>query len=51
MTHRLNSRVVALIAAHNEERDLPRTLAALAHQTWRIDRVIVMADNCTDGTD
>lgn len=43
-------RVVALIAAHNEEHELPHTLAALARQTRPVDRVIVMADNCTDAT-
>lgn len=43
-------RVVALIAAHDEEEELPRTLAALALQTRRVDRVLVMADNCTDAT-
>jgi biofilm PGA synthesis N-glycosyltransferase PgaC len=43
-------RVVALIAAHNEEEQLPRTLASLASQTRPLDRILVMADNCTDGT-
>lgn len=43
-------RVVALIAAHNEEHELPHTLAALARQTGPVDRVLVMADNCTDAT-
>jgi biofilm PGA synthesis N-glycosyltransferase PgaC len=43
-------RVVALIAAHNEEEHLARTLAALRAQTRPADRVLVMADNCTDRT-
>jgi len=43
-------RVTALVPAHNEEVSLPVTLAALARQTRPPDRVIVIADNCTDGT-
>lgn len=43
-------RVVALIAAHNEEEHLASTLAALGAQTRPADRVLVLADNCTDRT-
>ena len=43
-------RVTVLIPAHNEERSLPTTLGALAAQTRQPDRVIVVADNCTDRT-
>jgi poly-beta-1,6-N-acetyl-D-glucosamine synthase len=43
-------RVVALIAAHNEEDQIADTLASLRAQTRPPDRVIVMADNCTDAT-
>src|SRR5579864_283606 len=43
-------RVVALIAAHNEEECLADTLASLAAQAWALDRVVVIADNCTDAT-
>jgi biofilm PGA synthesis N-glycosyltransferase PgaC len=44
------ARVVALVAAHNEEEQLPATLASLAAQNIPLERIIVMADNCTDGT-
>ena len=42
--------VTVLIPAHNEEAILPSTLPALLSQSRRPDRVIVVADNCTDGT-
>ena len=43
-------RVTVLVPAHNEESALPVTLGALARQTRQPDRVIVVADNCTDRT-
>lgn len=43
-------RVTALVPAHNEEVSLPVTLRALSQQHRPPDRVIVVADNCTDGT-
>ncbi len=42
--------VIAIIPAHNEEDRLARTLRSLANQTRQVDAVIVVADNCTDGT-
>ena len=42
--------VTVLIPSHNEEAILPSTLPALLSQSRRPDRVIVVADNCTDGT-
>jgi cellulose synthase/poly-beta-1,6-N-acetylglucosamine synthase-like glycosyltransferase len=42
--------VVILIPAHNEAEVLAGTLDALSTQTHRADRVIVVADNCTDAT-
>jgi cellulose synthase/poly-beta-1,6-N-acetylglucosamine synthase-like glycosyltransferase len=42
--------VTVLIPAHNEEASLPATLASLDAQALRPDRVIVVADNCTDRT-
>lgn len=42
--------VTVLIPAHNEEKILPTTLPALLAQSRRPERVIVVADNCTDGT-
>jgi biofilm PGA synthesis N-glycosyltransferase PgaC len=43
-------RVIILIPAHNEEFSLPATLNALGQQSQAPDRVIVVADNCTDAT-
>lgn len=43
-------RVTILVPAHNEEFSLPVTLAALKQQSRPPDRVIVVADNCTDRT-
>jgi poly-beta-1,6-N-acetyl-D-glucosamine synthase len=43
-------RVVVLLPAHNEEVTLTATLASLAAQTRLPDRVVVVADNCTDNT-
>jgi cellulose synthase/poly-beta-1,6-N-acetylglucosamine synthase-like glycosyltransferase len=42
--------VTCLIPAHNEEFSLPTTLGALREQTRPPDRVIVVADNCSDRT-
>lgn len=42
--------VTVLIPAHNEEASLPATLASLLEQSPRPERVVVVADNCTDGT-
>ncbi|HEX2145536.1 MAG TPA: glycosyltransferase [Glycomyces sp.] len=42
--------VTVLIPAHNEEERLPATLASLARQTVAPDRIVVVADNCTDAT-
>ena len=44
------SRVVALIAAHNEEGSIRATLRSLLDQDRRPDRIVVAVDNCTDGT-
>ncbi|WP_220454121.1 glycosyltransferase family 2 protein [Nocardioides immobilis] len=42
--------LTVLIPAHNEERGLRATLVSLLEQSHRPERVIVVADNCTDGT-
>jgi cellulose synthase/poly-beta-1,6-N-acetylglucosamine synthase-like glycosyltransferase len=42
--------IVALIPAHNEEEHLGGTLASLLRQTRPLDRIVVVADNCTDRT-
>lgn len=42
--------VTVLIPAHNEEVSLPATIASLRAQSHRPERIIVVADNCTDTT-
>jgi cellulose synthase/poly-beta-1,6-N-acetylglucosamine synthase-like glycosyltransferase len=42
--------IVALLPAHNEEADIGLALHYLAEQERPPDRVIVIADNCTDRT-
>jgi glycosyltransferase involved in cell wall biosynthesis len=43
-------RCTVLIPAHDEEAVLGATLESLRRQTRPPDRVVVVADNCTDGT-
>ena len=42
--------ITVLIPAHNEALSLPHTLTSLAAQTRPPDKIIVVADNCTDET-
>ena len=42
--------ITVLIPAHNEELSLPLTLRSLQEQTRPPDKIIVIADNCTDST-
>lgn len=42
--------VTVLIPAHNEEASLGHTIASLKSQSHRPERIIVVADNCTDST-
>jgi biofilm PGA synthesis N-glycosyltransferase PgaC len=42
--------IIVGIPAHNEEGSIARTLHALLSQTRRPDRILVVADNCTDRT-
>jgi cellulose synthase/poly-beta-1,6-N-acetylglucosamine synthase-like glycosyltransferase len=42
--------VTVLIPAHNEEVSLPSTIASLQAQSHSPERIIVVADNCTDST-
>ena len=44
------ARVVVLVPAHDEAASIGTTLRALQAQTRRPDRVVVVADNCTDDT-
>ena len=43
--------ILALVPAHNEEADIARTVEALLSQTRKIDRIVIILDNCTDGTE
>ena len=42
--------LVLVIPAHNEENGIAQTLMSAASQTMQPDRIIVICDNCTDGT-
>ena len=42
--------VIALVPAYNEELRITETLRSLINQTRPPDEIIVIADNCTDGT-
>ena len=42
--------VTVLIPAHDEESSLGQTIASLLTQSHRPERVVVVADNCTDAT-
>src|SRR5690242_20017572 len=42
--------VVVLIPAHNEEESIGATVEALLRQERIPDRIVVIADNCTDRT-
>ncbi|WOH18021.1 glycosyltransferase family 2 protein [Paenarthrobacter sp. GOM3] len=43
--------VTVLVPAHNESAGITETLLSLNNQTRRPDRIIVVADNCTDDTE
>jgi len=47
---RWSGQIVALIPAHNEEDSIQHTISALQAQTVPADRIIVIADNCSDET-
>ncbi|MGA8256500.1 MAG: glycosyltransferase family 2 protein [Nocardioides sp.] len=42
---------MALLPAHNEEASLPLAVESLKRQTHPPDRIVVVADNCTDRTE
>src|SRR4051812_47843466 len=44
------AKTVVVVPAHNEQDSIGRTIEALLAQTRRPDRIIVVADNCTDKT-
>jgi cellulose synthase/poly-beta-1,6-N-acetylglucosamine synthase-like glycosyltransferase len=43
-------RVLVLIPAHNEEQQIAETIDSVQAQTREADRIVVIADNCTDRT-
>jgi biofilm PGA synthesis N-glycosyltransferase PgaC len=45
------ARVVVLVPAHNEAATIDATVASLRRQTRPPDRIIVVADNCSDATE
>jgi biofilm PGA synthesis N-glycosyltransferase PgaC len=44
------AKLLVLVPAHNEAETIGHTLQALLGQTRPADRIVVMADNCTDDT-
>lgn len=44
-------RIIVLVPAHNEAINLPITLPALMAQSRPPDQILVVADNCQDGTE
>ena len=46
----LATQIVALVPAHNEEDYIAGTVESLLRQTRPLDRIVVVADNCTDRT-
>jgi biofilm PGA synthesis N-glycosyltransferase PgaC len=42
--------VCVVVPAHSEEETIGRTITALLKQTRRPDRIVIVADNCTDRT-
>lgn len=49
-TREVDSRVAVVIPAHNEAEGIADCIASVRGQTRRPDRIIVVADNCTDDT-
>lgn len=46
----MNHQILALVPAHNEEQIIGQAITALRAQTRPPDRIVVVADNCTDRT-
>ncbi|GAB2607698.1 hypothetical protein GCM10027168_45660 [Streptomyces capparidis] len=44
------ARLVALLPAHNEQDRIAAAVAGLRAQVRQVDRIVVVADNCTDAT-
>jgi biofilm PGA synthesis N-glycosyltransferase PgaC len=47
---RTTAKILVLVPAHNEAETIGQTLHALLKQSRAADRIVVMADNCTDDT-
>jgi poly-beta-1,6-N-acetyl-D-glucosamine synthase len=45
------TRILVVVPAHNEERDLEHCIETILAQTRPADRIAVVLDNCTDGTE
>lgn len=43
-------KMLVLIPAHNEEDSIAETLTSILSQSRKADRIVVIADNCTDNT-
>jgi cellulose synthase/poly-beta-1,6-N-acetylglucosamine synthase-like glycosyltransferase len=43
-------RITVLIPAHNEQATIGRAIESVRRQTRAVDEIVVIADNCTDGT-
>ena len=50
MTTANGARLVALLPAHNEERNIASAIDSLRRQTVVPDRIVVVPNNCTDAT-
>lgn len=46
----MTTRVVTIIPAHNEERDISTAIQSVQQQTHKVDEIFVVADKCTDNT-
>lgn len=43
-------RITAILPAHNEEKNIGRTIKSLLTQSYEVEEIIVVADNCSDRT-
>ncbi len=44
-------KVFAIIPAHNEEDGIEKTLLSIINQTYKVEKILVACDNCTDNTE
>lgn len=44
-------KLTVLIPAHNEEKRIEKTLESIFNQSRKADRIVIICDNCTDGTE